>query len=275
MKRYLTIILLSILPYTVWCDNVSEGVMDNIRYMINYDTQEAFVIRNGNLYSGNIIIPEKVWDIYTVVGIGGRYSECLFDYYTTEVDIPASVRTIKYNVFNGCYNLKKVNIHDLESWMSCTFNSNPLEYGADLFLNGEKVTKVVVPRNFKMKNKFYGCNSIDSVEIHDSVSCTGFSGLENLRHVSISDGCTFPGGSAFSYCPLLTSAGPKGSGCAIEYDFKNIIPKNFLDANNNLKELRIPSNIVKIENYAFNTERLENIYIEAEVPPTVNEEPFL
>ena len=46
MKRYLTIILLSILPNTVWCDNVSEGVMDNIRYMINYDKQEATMIRN-------------------------------------------------------------------------------------------------------------------------------------------------------------------------------------------------------------------------------------
>ena len=275
MKRYLTIILLSILPNTVWCDNVSEGVMDNIRYMINYDKQEATMIRNGDKYSGKVVIPERVWDIYPVVEIGW-YSESLFDENTTEVDIPASVRNIRQYVFNGCFNLKKVNIHDLESWMSCSFfMSNPLEYGADLFLNGEKVTKVVVPQNFKIQNSycFSGCNSIDSVEIHDSVYCAGFSHLKNLRYVSISDGCTF--GSAFADCPLLTSAGPKGSGCTVEYDFKNTIPSGFLDANNNLKELRIPSNIVKIENYAFNTERLENIYIEAEVPPTVNENPFL
>ena len=281
MKRYLTIILLSILPYTVWCDNVSEGVMDNIRYMINYDKQEATMIRNGNKYSGKVVIPERVWDIYPVVEIGW-YSESLFDENTTEVDIPASVRNIRQYVFDGCYNLKKVNIHDLESWINSSFtneSSNPLRYGADLYLNDKLITKLEIPPTISVINDraFYGCGSIDSVLIPSTVQIIGtnaFRGCKNLSYVSLPDSGLSKGGG-FRECPLLKSAGPKGSGCSIEYRFKEIIPHSMLISCENITKVILPSTITYIDGFAFwECDNIDDVFIYALTPPTVKEKNY-
>ena len=59
----------------------------------------------------------------------------------TEVSIPSSVKSIGYEAFHWCHNVNKVMIDGLGSWCDIDFeneNSNPIQFGADLYINGEK-----------------------------------------------------------------------------------------------------------------------------------------
>ena len=65
----------------------------------------------------------------------------------------------------------------MEAWCKISFGlwSNPLHNGADLYLNNQKVTNLIIPETItKIKDyTFYGCKSLTSVTIHDNVTSIG------------------------------------------------------------------------------------------------------
>lgn len=93
----------------------------------------------------------------------------------TSVTIPNSVTTIGSDAFYGCNALTAVNIQDMAAWCSIKFEDNPLSYAHNLYLNGGKVTELVIPNTVTTisENAFDGCSSLTSVSFPNSVSTIG------------------------------------------------------------------------------------------------------
>ncbi len=146
------------------------------------------------------------------------------------VIIPDSVTSIGYYAFRNCTNLANVYISDLEAWCNISFvrqspiageddtylHSNPLFYGAKLYLDGKLVTDLIIPDSITSVRDylFYNCSSITSVTIPDNVTKIGgaaFSCCKALTSVTIGSGLSSIGydywhaHSAFDECASLSS----------------------------------------------------------------------
>ena len=131
----------------------------------------------------------------------------------TSVTIPDSVTKIGDWAFDGCKSLKEVYYKgDLSAWCKIDFstlNSNPMYYGAKLYLNGVELTgDITIPSDVtKIKNyTFYNCTSLTSATIPDSVTSIGiraFNYCTSLTSVTIGNSVTSIGEDAFYDCTSL------------------------------------------------------------------------
>ena len=148
----------------------------------------------------NIEIPNSVTSI-------GRYAfyDCS---RLISVTIPNSVTSIGEYAFSSCENLKEVHICDLNAWLCLYFPNiyaNPLYYARNLYLNGEKITNLVIPDNVTEIKNFAFCYCLDliSIEIPNSVTSIGaraFLGCSNLTSIEIPNSVTSIGDYAFCDC---------------------------------------------------------------------------
>lgn len=117
-----------------------------------------------------------------------------FSYCTglTSITIPDSVTSIGTSAFYGCTGLKEVHISSVEKWCNIDFASgvyygrdtaNPLYYAHNLYLNGEKVTDLVIP------------DGVTNIGDYAFVGCTG------LKSVTVPESVEYIGRYAFSACP--------------------------------------------------------------------------
>ena len=131
----------------------------------------------------------------------------------TSVEIPNSVTRLGSYAFYNCSGLTSVHINDIAAWCNIEFGdntANPLCYARNLYLNGEKVTELVIPNGVTSigDDAFYGCSSLTSVEIGNSVTSIGkhaFNDCYGLTSVEIGNSVTSIGDSAFKGCSGLTS----------------------------------------------------------------------
>lgn len=171
-----------------------------------------------------------------VIGDGitsiSRYSfyEC---WNLTEVSIPESVKWIGYEAFAECNNINAVMIDGLESWCSIEFedvNSNPLQYGAALYINGVKETQIIIPDGItEIKPYAFGINQA----INDSRSV--------ITSVQLPDTVVSIGDNAFAYNHLQSINIP---------DSVTKIGTQAL-AGNDFSEIEISKNVSAIDNSAF------------------------
>ncbi len=129
----------------------------------------------------------------------------------TSVTIGNSVTSIDSSAFGECRNLTKVNyLGTIDQWAMIEFGnaySNPLCYGAKLYINDVEVTEVVLTTATKISDyAFYNCSSLTSVTIGNSVTSIGdsaFSGCSSITSVTIPESVTNIGRDAFYGCYKL------------------------------------------------------------------------
>lgn len=128
------------------------------------------------------------------------------------ITIPSSLKSIATNAFMGCTALKSVYIDDLLSWCGVNFKdhgSNPLASGADLYVDGQLVTDLVIPEGLDTiaPRAFTGCASIRSVTLPKGmteIQAFTFSNCVNLKHITLPGSVSFIGNGAFHGCSSLT-----------------------------------------------------------------------
>ena len=106
------------------------------------------------------------------------------------ITIPANMTRIAYDVFFDCINLKNVYISDLKSWCKIDFGtkfSNPLCRGANLYVNGESVSKLTIPDGVTSIGEytFDGCTSLTEITIPESVESTGICSFKGTGKIKL------------------------------------------------------------------------------------------
>lgn len=199
-------------PYstTVFGANIVSNLYDAEKecWVIKFDgdvTMIGYEAFNAKNLTG-ITIPDSV----TTIGINAFYNCSKLK----NIHIPQNVTEIK-GAFSGCTSLVGVHINDIVSWCSINFDStNPLNYAKNLYLNGELITDLVIPKEASLisDRAFQNCTCITSITIEDGVTSIGkatFSGCSSLTSVTIPSSVTYIGNSAFAECTgtLYTDSG--------------------------------------------------------------------
>lgn len=183
----------------------------------------VFVHNNSFKYSAikNLTIPNSVKYISS-----SAFESCSS---LESVTMGNSVESISLYAFKDCTSLKRVDITDLASWCNIEFDnyydSNPLYYAQNLYLNNTLITDLVVP---------------DGVtKINDCV----FGGYDKLKSVTLPDSVTSIGSSAFNSCYSLEFV-----------DFGNSVTKimySAFDSCFSLKDIIVPTKLTSIDSFAF------------------------
>ena len=152
-----------------------------------------------------IVIPSGV------TGIGAEaFRGCI---RLRSIVIPDSLTNIAHDAF---YNTKieKVYITDIEAWCGIWFKqdsyANPLNYGADLYLNNKLVVDLELPNTIQKipSYAFFSCNSLVNIKIPNSVTRidkNAFAFCYGITDVVIPDSVTDIGGYVFYGCFNLSS----------------------------------------------------------------------
>lgn len=126
----------------------------------------------------------------------------------TDITIPSSVKSISKYAFEGCTGLSGVNITDLEAWCKISFGNgqaNPLYFAENLYLNGEKVEKLVIPEGTTAISAYAFTNGkcFNEISLPESVANIGtyaFYGCDGLKEIKIPNGVINIGTAAFYNC---------------------------------------------------------------------------
>lgn len=109
------------------------------------------------------------------------------------ISISKSVTDIDGSAFDSCLGLQAVHIDDMAAWCRISFmnwESNPLCYAQNLYLNGQPVTKLVIPDGIERINRyaFENCTGLTEVVIPACVQSIGtcaFEGCDSLAKITI------------------------------------------------------------------------------------------
>ena len=191
----------------------------------------------------SVTIPNSVTSIgsYAFYGCTGLSS----------VTIGSGVTSIGESAFSSCNSIEKVHISDVAAWCGIVFenyNSNPLGYANNLYVNDVLVTDLTIPNGVTSIGNyaFWSCTGLTSVTIPDSVTSIGsyaFYGCTGLSSVTIGSGVTSIGYNAFSGCTGLTSV-------TIGNGVTSIGEDAFLSCTN-LTSVTIPDSVTSIGGGAF------------------------
>ncbi len=242
------------------CSNLTNITVDS--YNLKYDSRDncnAIIETSSNtLIAGSMstIIPNSVTSIGEYA-YGGRR--------ITTITIPENITIIKDSAFEGCSSLSSVQINDLEAWCKIQFgngSSNPLAWGHYLFLNGQEITNLIIPKSITTINaySFYCFHGLKKLTIHDSVTSIdkwAFYECWDMKEVSIGESVQSIGEYAFGACYDLSSVTiPKSVKKLGDYAFQGCFRMN---------SLTIPNSVTSIGSQAFYIcSRLNTVYLVGE-----------
>ena len=270
MKKYFSLLLLSLLPLLAQAATLINGIY----YNLNSSSKTAEVTR-GN-YTGSVNIPPTIVNggiTYSVTSIG----EGAFEGRSglTSVTIPNSVTSIGRSAFWGCSGLTSVTIpNSVTSIGEAAFNYTPfINNMADgvIYLGKclyeykgtmpENTTIVIADGTTQICYcAFSDCSGLTSVTIPNSVTFIGynaFDGCSGLTSVTIPNSVTSIGSLAFSGCSGLTSVhiSDLAAWCNISFGYNDSNPLSYAHHlylnGTEVTDLVIPNSVTSIGNSAF------------------------
>ena len=265
-----------------------------LEYLANIDGTTCTVTGRGSCKDTNLFIPSTINGLTVTAIADEAFRNCdsltsvtipdsvtsigeraFYDCYSlTSVTIPDSVTSIGNKAFYYCDRLTSVYITDIAKWCGISFGSydaNPLCYAKNLYLNGNLVTDIEIPKSVtdikpyafcncsSLTNvtipdsvtsigyyAFYYCSSLTSVTIPNNVTSIGdyaFRGCSSLTSVTIGNSVTSIGSYAFSGCSSLTSVTIPDSVTSIGYEA--------FEGCSSLTDITIPDSVTSIGYHAF------------------------
>ena len=236
--------------------NIKEINWNDITTIGSYAFEYCVSLENITLSEKITTIGERAFSNCTslqslTIGSGvqtiGSYAFAYCDF--TSLTIEDGVQTIGSYAFNGCTNLQNIYIPSIESWCNIGFSdydSNPLYYAQNLYIDGELVTNIVIPDAVETIGNyaFYGFKGINNIIIDSAtIGSNAFSSC-NFTSLTIGSGVQTIGSFAFSGCTNLQSITIP--------DTVTTIGSNAFYNCTNLQSLTIGSGVKTIENSAFN-----------------------
>ena len=138
------------------------------------------------------------------------------------ITIGNAVREVGEGAFTNCKALEKVIIHSIENWCQIVwareyststifYCSQPLHYAHRLYLENNEIRNLTIPTSIKAINyhAFYGCQSLESVTIQNSLTADktigeeAFSGCNNIVSFDMGESVVELGRRCFSNCIRL------------------------------------------------------------------------
>ena len=115
-------------------------------------------------------------------------------YSIVDFTVPSSITVCDVAAFSSPAGPQKVYIEDLSAWCriefrlgnASTYNSNPLIHNAELYLNNEKVTSLIIPADISEVSSatFINCKSITSITLHENITKIGLSAFAGCTNVT-------------------------------------------------------------------------------------------
>ncbi len=143
----------------------------------------------------------------------------------TNVTIPSTVTSINEWAFEGCENIASVNITDIGAWCNIDFYdsySNPLCYGADLYINKTLATDIVIPQGVEHVKKyaFYNFQKLENITFGKDVVSIGYDAFYNnagLNKLTLPSNIKVVEVNAFASCKNLKEVKIYNKNCALDY----------------------------------------------------------
>ena len=257
MKRstcFFTFVFALLLMSTLAQAQVFE-IINGLRYLIDTENKEAHLVPNIPVYSGDIVVPEKIAYNGYEYPVVSFWKYCFDNCFgLTSITIPPTVRSLGVGCFGNCSGLSSITIPS-----SVTTLENSCFHGCS------GLTTLFIPSSVDSIGIccFYGCSGLKSVTIQASVKYLGyycFGGCSELTSITIPPSVTTLGYSCFHSCTKLTSIDippsvtSLGDGC---FFFCS-----------ELKSITIPSSVTSIGDECFSyCPNLTSITCLATIPP--------
>ena len=203
LKGLVLLVVIAILATSNTYAQASFETIDGLRYLIDSDVKTAALTANpnGEKYSGNIVVPEKVKASdgmeYPVTAFAANaFKECKG---LKSISIPSSVTSLGNYCFSECSGLTSI-----------TIPSSVISLGNDCFLECSGLTSITIPSSVTSLGEscFDFCSGLTSITIPSSVTSLGgwcFFGCSGLTSVTIPSSVTSLGELCFHNCSDLTS----------------------------------------------------------------------
>ena len=249
------VVMMLMTASTAMAQEVKFEVIDGLRYSLDTGTKTATLMpKTDGLYSGDIIIPEKVKGNdgveYVVTLLGAScFSGC---WGLTSITIPPLVTSLGLGCFSGCWGLTSITIpssvtslgdycfYYCSGLTSITIPSSVTSLGDDCFEGCCGLTSITIPPLVTSLSDccFFSCSGLTSITIPSSVASLGwwcFSYCSGLTSVTIPSSVTSLGYDCFSDCKNLETVYFKGKKCDSNYKDLKIpttsiikVPKEYL-----------------------------------------------
>ena len=178
------------------------------------------------------------------------------------IAIPNSMTAIGRRAFEDSGALDAIHITDMAAWCAISFGENWNGYssndGFNLYLNGEKVKNLVIPKEAMAVDKlaFYNCKGIESIVVEDDNEV--YDSRQDCNAIIETESNTLLKGCKNSFVPTDVTA-------IADYAFLNC---------DGLTAATLGSDMQSIGQQAFDGCKLRNVLIKSTTPPAASASSF-